>query len=416
MREASGRVVDMFVDQMRLGGLDVAQLTSGLGFGPTGPTPALVDWNTVVTMYDRAGEAAGGLERLSDLCSGTFTRAFPEGYGLMQLTGDATSGTEFINAFVDASFFTHLRYPIARTGDGELRLSVTLPKGRGHKGSRAFFHALTGELRAASLFLGLPESAVRARVSAFSGDYELTIPKPPRGTRNASSTIESRVRAKFLRHFEGQLANVRRSFEELHRTTVRAVESSEFEALSAAVARGMVGQERQSMPTAALEAIRSVLGCRRVAMRVITRASGVPVQLAAVGPKVKGLVSFESEGNSGAFVLEASVQRDSPQAAALRRLLPWLVLIFDGYARACGEDTRTNDWAEKRLDALAMRWNLTVRQRQVAWLIAQGDTNKGIAATLACSEGTVELHTHAIMAKSGFKTRAALAAHFYRGN
>jgi DNA-binding NarL/FixJ family response regulator len=63
-----------------------------------------------------------------------------------------------------------------------------------------------------------------------------------------------------------------------------------------------------------------------------------------------------------------------------------------------------------RLSAAARRWRLTPRQSEVLCLVARGDANKIIAATLGCAERTVELHVTAILAKAGVDGRTALVA------
>ncbi|WP_159403873.1 helix-turn-helix domain-containing protein [Streptomyces sp. NRRL S-646] len=53
---------------------------------------------------------------------------------------------------------------------------------------------------------------------------------------------------------------------------------------------------------------------------------------------------------------------------------------------------------------------LTVREEQVAALIAQGMTNRRIAAELVLSPRTVDNHVDRIRAKLGFSSRARIAA------
>jgi DNA-binding CsgD family transcriptional regulator/tetratricopeptide (TPR) repeat protein len=53
---------------------------------------------------------------------------------------------------------------------------------------------------------------------------------------------------------------------------------------------------------------------------------------------------------------------------------------------------------------------LTARERQVATLIAQGHSNRAIAATLVITERTAERHVANIMAKLGFTSRVQIAA------
>jgi DNA-binding CsgD family transcriptional regulator len=53
---------------------------------------------------------------------------------------------------------------------------------------------------------------------------------------------------------------------------------------------------------------------------------------------------------------------------------------------------------------------LTRREREVATLVAQGLTNRQVAATLHISERTAESHVQHCLAKLGFGTRTQLAA------
>ena len=52
---------------------------------------------------------------------------------------------------------------------------------------------------------------------------------------------------------------------------------------------------------------------------------------------------------------------------------------------------------------------LTVREREVAVLIARGETNREIAAGLVVSERTVESHITNILTKLGLSSRARIA-------
>ena len=53
---------------------------------------------------------------------------------------------------------------------------------------------------------------------------------------------------------------------------------------------------------------------------------------------------------------------------------------------------------------------LTARERQVAHLVAEGLSNKGIGKRLNVTEGTVKLHVHSIYKKLEIPRRAALVA------
>jgi DNA-binding CsgD family transcriptional regulator len=53
---------------------------------------------------------------------------------------------------------------------------------------------------------------------------------------------------------------------------------------------------------------------------------------------------------------------------------------------------------------------LTLREREVARLLASGCSNREIADALIISEGTVEVHVKHILSKLGFRSRAQVAA------
>jgi len=63
-------------------------------------------------------------------------------------------------------------------------------------------------------------------------------------------------------------------------------------------------------------------------------------------------------------------------------------------------------WQTEALDLSS----LTPRQREVAQLIAKGLPNKTIASRLGISLATVKDHVHAILARLGLPSRAALIA------
>lgn len=68
---------------------------------------------------------------------------------------------------------------------------------------------------------------------------------------------------------------------------------------------------------------------------------------------------------------------------------------------------------QQRSAVLASRYHLTDRQREVLALLARGQGNKTIGATLGCTEGTVELHVSAILIKLGCSSRAEAVARFW---
>lgn len=68
-----------------------------------------------------------------------------------------------------------------------------------------------------------------------------------------------------------------------------------------------------------------------------------------------------------------------------------------------------------RVAAARLRWQLTNRQAEVLELVAQGLSNRRVAASLGCSESTVELHLTALLEKAQCESRAQLVAHVWGG-
>jgi DNA-binding NarL/FixJ family response regulator len=54
---------------------------------------------------------------------------------------------------------------------------------------------------------------------------------------------------------------------------------------------------------------------------------------------------------------------------------------------------------------------LTPRERQVAFLVTRGLSNKDVARELGLSEGTVKIHLHNVFQKLGAKNRYGLVFH-----
>jgi len=70
----------------------------------------------------------------------------------------------------------------------------------------------------------------------------------------------------------------------------------------------------------------------------------------------------------------------------------------------------SNAVLEQRVLVSTRKWALTPRQSEILRWVAEGESNKDIACRFACSQRSVEHHVSGILAKSGFQSRAALAA------
>jgi DNA-binding NarL/FixJ family response regulator len=84
---------------------------------------------------------------------------------------------------------------------------------------------------------------------------------------------------------------------------------------------------------------------------------------------------------------------------AARRLIP---IIVDDFARNPDERPELRVRSDRRLALL------TPREREIAWLIGAGASNRDIAGRLRVGEGTVKAHMTSIFRKLGFSDRLQL--------
>ena len=80
----------------------------------------------------------------------------------------------------------------------------------------------------------------------------------------------------------------------------------------------------------------------------------------------------------------------------------------DAAAQVLGEPPETEAPAPPMRDD----FGLTRRERDVAALVAEGLSNREIAARLVISQRTAETHVQNMLAKTGFSTRSQLAVWF----
>lgn len=66
------------------------------------------------------------------------------------------------------------------------------------------------------------------------------------------------------------------------------------------------------------------------------------------------------------------------------------------------------------LTSAKARWSLTEREGQTLALLAEGLSNRAIAANLECAERTVEVHVARLLSKSKSGNRSELIARFWR--
>jgi DNA-binding NarL/FixJ family response regulator len=103
-----------------------------------------------------------------------------------------------------------------------------------------------------------------------------------------------------------------------------------------------------------------------------------------------------------------AIQRRAKRKRAARESLEQALAIFEELAATL--------WADKARGELAQisgrapsRGELTPTEERVALLVAEGRTNKEVAAALFVTDRTVEYHLSHIYAKLGVRSRAELA-------
>lgn len=84
-------------------------------------------------------------------------------------------------------------------------------------------------------------------------------------------------------------------------------------------------------------------------------------------------------------------------------------MVLDAVAAAIRRSIESAQEKSKRSDACALLAALSPREKEVAHLVALGQPNKLIAATLNISEKTVHIHRQHVMEKAGLSSAAELA-------
>ncbi len=84
-------------------------------------------------------------------------------------------------------------------------------------------------------------------------------------------------------------------------------------------------------------------------------------------------------------------------------------VVLDAVAAAMRRSVEALHEQQVRAEAVRMLEGLSPREREVAQLVAQGQPNKVIAATLGISEKTVHIHRQHVMEKAGVSSAAELA-------
>ncbi len=111
------------------------------------------------------------------------------------------------------------------------------------------------------------------------------------------------------------------------------------------------------------------------------------------------------------LLIKGMIERRERRKSAARATLAQALSIFDQLGAPL--------WAEKarrelsKIAARASQGGLTETERRIADLIAQGQTNRQIAATMFVTENTVQSYVQHIFQKLGLRSRTELAARLH---
>ena len=277
-------------------------------------------------------------------------------------------------------------------------------------------HLLEGALAAAPTGTARAEAlAALSRLHRFEGDQ-------PRGAALAQRALaeadaDDRVRAEAARGLAATLFYLREDLEE----------AADFAALAADLA-SRSSDERLQVESLCLQGLLECLVGRPAAAATLKSAAGLAgpsagrcsgVLAAARGERDAALAHFEhalGEHDRAAMPFErartllalGAAQRRAKQKSAARVTLGEAVALLEELGAAL--------WVEKARAELARiggrapsRDDLTPTEERVAALVAQGRTNREVAAVLFVSARTVEFHLTHIYRKLGVRSRAELA-------
>jgi two-component system, NarL family, nitrate/nitrite response regulator NarL len=140
--------------------------------------------------------------------------------------------------------------------------------------------------------------------------------------------------------------------------------------------------------------------------RTVEKAPDVPVVVASADESYEHIVTAFRNGARGYFPL--STKPDVFEPALL------LILSGEYYVPTCvlrpGRGEGMLARGETALRMHVTNGGLTVRQREVLALLAEGKSNKEIARETNVREGTVKLHVKEILRRLGVRNRAGAAA------
>ena len=109
------------------------------------------------------------------------------------------------------------------------------------------------------------------------------------------------------------------------------------------------------------------------------------------------------------LLVKGMIERRATRKSAARASLTQALAVFEGLGARLWEDKTRRELS--KIATRAAGEGLTEAEQRIAALVAQGRTNKEVAAAVFVTENTVQTHVRHIFQKLGVRSRTELAAH-----
>jgi DNA-binding CsgD family transcriptional regulator len=109
------------------------------------------------------------------------------------------------------------------------------------------------------------------------------------------------------------------------------------------------------------------------------------------------------------LLVKGMIERRATRKSAARASLTQALAVFEGLGARLWEDKTRRELS--KIPTRAAGEGLTEAEQRIAALVAQGRTNKEVAAAVFVTENTVQTHVRHIFQKLGVRSRTELAAH-----
>ena len=418
MDQVSWRAVDAALKLGRIDGIDDARMLAGIPIAADALAQLRwVPWDHYCAVLENI-EAACGRERFDELLHGQYHRMLDDAAPYVRALVSPEALYRGVVRFM-RPMFPNQRIGCEAAGDGLLRYTVTIVSDA--RGCATFYRGSHMGFLGIPQLLDLPPATVeRATWDDRSLDCVLRLPDSQTVLSRARRTSTAAMRgvATLFDELGGELRHYIHALSSTHRV-VR--QQSERMVLISRVGQQLSRQtDVDSLAAVLIDCLHRHTACNYVALWTAGRDGGAAALVRESGVRPDAdhvrVVPLVGGGNDVGR-LEVAAGAGAIDTSFVLDLAPWIAIalensrMFETIARGHGADAPTS--LEPRLSAAATRWSLTPRQIDALRFVAQGHSNKEVAAELGCAENTVELHVTQLLRKSSSNSRAQLIARFW---